>query len=143
MKPYPHIYTASAKGEASGLLPVSAASVPTIDTAPPAEFGGPGDRWSPETLLCAAVADCFILTFRAIARASKHEWLNLDCRVDGKLERIEGVSQFTHFDTHATLKIPAGSDIERAKTLLEKSERDCLIANSLHGTRALEIRIVN
>ena len=23
----------------------------------PAEFDGPGDRWSPETLLCAALAD--------------------------------------------------------------------------------------
>ena len=34
---------------------------PQIDTAPLARFDGRGGTWSPETLLCASVADCFIL----------------------------------------------------------------------------------
>ena len=39
------------------------------------------------TLLIAAVADCFILTFRAVARASRFEWISLGCTVDGVLDR--------------------------------------------------------
>jgi len=31
-------------------------------------------------VLCASIADCFVLTFRAIARASKPEWSELACR---------------------------------------------------------------
>jgi organic hydroperoxide reductase OsmC/OhrA len=43
---------------------------PAIETAPPPEFDGPGDMWSPETLLVAAIASCFILTFRGVSRAA-------------------------------------------------------------------------
>ena len=48
--------------------------LPDLETAPPPEFDGPGGLWSPENLLCAAVADCFILTFRAIASFSRLSW---------------------------------------------------------------------
>jgi organic hydroperoxide reductase OsmC/OhrA len=118
-----------------------AAGVPSIASAPPVEFGGPGDKWSPESLLCAAVADCYILTFRALARSAKLEWLKLDCRVQGKLERVDGRTQFTHFVTYADLKVRVGTDIELVNRLLEKSEHDCLIANSLCGARSLETQV--
>jgi hypothetical protein len=39
----------------------------TLQSAAPAEFDGPGNRWSPETLLVGAVPDCFILTLSAEA----------------------------------------------------------------------------
>ncbi|MGC2460394.1 MAG: OsmC family protein [Steroidobacteraceae bacterium] len=121
---------------------MSSAGLPDIPTAPPAEFDGPGDVWSPETLLCAAVADCFMLTFRAIARASKLEWSDLSCRVEGVLERVEGVSQFIRYTTYATLTIAPAADASRARTLLEKAEHACLVANSLKGERMLEAQIV-
>ena len=141
MHPYPHQYTVTASAGPVGSVEVSADRLPNIATAPPAEFDGPGDAWSPETLLCASVADCFILTFRAIARASKLEWSELSCRVEGVLERIEGVSQFTRYTTYATLRIPSGS-AERARRLLEKAEQGCLVANSLKAERHLEAEIV-
>ena len=42
--------------------------VRVIESAPPKEFDGPGDQWSPEQLLTAAVADCFVLNFRTMTR---------------------------------------------------------------------------
>lgn len=142
MHPYPHAYRASASGRPVGDIPVAAAGLPGIDTNAPAEFDGPGDRWSPETLLCASVADCFILTFRAIASASKLEWTELDCRVEGVLDRIDGGAQFSRFTTHVTLKMPPASDAAKARTLLQKAEDKCLVANSLRGTRALVADVV-
>lgn len=142
MQPYPHVYAASAEGGPEGGVPVTATGLPCIDTAPPVEFGGPGNAWSPEALLCASLADCFILTFRALARASKLSWVGLDCTVDGTLERAEGVTRFTRFATRARLKVAAGADVGLARSLLDRAEHKCLIANSLNAARTLEADVV-
>jgi organic hydroperoxide reductase OsmC/OhrA len=141
MHPYPHTYSVSATGTATGNVPLSAARLPTLSTAPPAEFDGPGDVWSPETLLVAAVADCFILTFRGVSRAAGFGWKQLECAVDGKLERVAGVTQFTQYTTRATLTLDAGADRAKAHALLERAEKVCLVANSLSGARLLEVTL--
>lgn len=110
---------------------MSAEGLATIRSASPAEFDGPGDRWSPETLLVGALADCFILTFHAVAKASNVAWTSLDCEVTGTLDRVDRVTQFVHFHVSATLRIPAGTNTELAQRAMEKAERGCLIGNSL------------
>lgn len=142
MKPYPHRYTASASAPSIGNVTVSAAVLPQIETAPPPEFDGPGGTWSPETLLCAAVADCFILTFRAVARAAHFDWIALDCQVEGVLERADNTTYFTRFTTAARLTVPGGTDTTRAQLLLGRAEHGCLVANSLRGERALLAEVV-
>jgi organic hydroperoxide reductase OsmC/OhrA len=143
MQAYPHVYTVTAQGGPAGLVPTSSERLPTLDTAPPPEFDGPGGVWSPETLLCAAVANCLVLTFRAVARASKFEWLDLGCRTEAILDRVDGKSQFTRFVSHATIRLPAGGDAAKAKLLLEKSEHGCLVANSLNGERVLHVEVTH
>ena len=141
MEPYPHTYQAKAHGSATGGVSVTSLGLPEINTAPPIEFDGPGDQWSPENLLVAAIADCFILTFRGVSRTSAFTWTALDCQVDGILERISGTTRFTQFTTTATLTVPAGADHVKAKELLERAEKVCLVANSLLGRRAIEVRV--
>src|SRR5512140_3076442 len=121
MHPYPHLYQVRAAARPEGDVPVDSDRLPTLQTAPPAEFDGPGDRWSPETLLCAAVADCFVLSFRAVARASKLDWTGLECKVEAKLDRVDGRTFFTALTVHASLNVPAGTDPARATKLLEKA----------------------
>lgn len=142
MHPYPHIYIASAAAENSGIVALTSPQLPNLETAPPPEFDGPGGLWSPETLLCASVADCFVLTFRAVARAVRFEWLHVECRVEGVLERIDRILQFTRYTTFAKLTAPAGTDVAKARELLERAEHGCLIANSLRGSRALDAQVV-
>ena len=124
-------------------MTITSPGLPSFQTAPPPEFDGPGGAWSPESLLCASLADCFVLTFRAIARAARLEWLHLECRVEGILERIEGTSQFTRYKTLARLQVRAGTDLAKAHSLLERAESGCLIANSLRGTRTLDAQVVS
>ena len=71
MRELQHHYSVQASAGVDTDVVLTAAGIPDLATASPAEFGGPGDRWSPETLLVGAVANCFVLTFRAVARASK------------------------------------------------------------------------
>ena len=141
MHELPHHYKVEASAGSDGEAALSAAGLDTIPSASPLEFGGPGDRWSPETLLVAAVAGCFILSFRAIARASKFSWLSLRCEVDGTLERVEGGMRFTRFVVHATLDVPQDTNEERAHRLLEKAEKSCLVTNSLSGETQLEAKV--
>lgn len=143
MKPYPHHYAASASARAIGSVMVSAPALPSIETAAPPEFDGPGGTWSPETLLCATVADCFILTFRGVARAAHFNWIALDCRVEGVLEHIGDKTQFTRFATVARLTVPLGADRAKARLLLARAEHACLIANSLRGERTLSTEVVS
>jgi peroxiredoxin-like protein len=137
MQAYPHRYRVTGSGRVTGDVELTAERLTPLRSASPAEFDGPGDRWSPETLLVGAVADCFILAFRAIARASKLPWISLDCEVSGTLDRVERVTQFTRFDMRARLVVPHEEDADRARHALEKAERNCLISSSLKGSFVL------
>jgi organic hydroperoxide reductase OsmC/OhrA len=131
MEGYPHHYLANATGGNEGNVVVSGKGLPGLDTQSPPQFGGPEGVWSPETMLSAAVANCFVLSFRAIARASKFEWTSLDCNVDGVLDRPERATYFTTFKVHAVLRVPTDVKLEMAQRLLEKAEQICLITASL------------
>lgn len=142
MQALPHLYRAHASATQESNLTTGVENLPSLEVAPPLNFGGPGDKWSPEDLLMAAVADCLILSFRAVARASQLEWLNLECEASGTLDRIERKTRFTHIATRAKLTIPASMDSEKALKLLHKAEATCLISNSLSCACELECEIV-
>lgn len=141
MQDLPHRYSAAARAAAEGDVAVDSPGLPSLVSAPPAQYGGPGDRWAPETLLVAAVADCFILTFRAIARASKLPWISVECEVEGTLDRIERVTQFTEFRVRAALRVPPETDEARAQRLLARAEQGCLITNSLKAKSHLSATV--
>ncbi len=141
MQNLPHCYEVTAAGTVDGDIDLTADRLSHLRSASPAEFDGPGDRWSPETLLVGAVGDCFILTFRAIARASKLPWTLLRCQVTGTLDRIDRVTQFTRFDIRAHLEVATGVDPSLARRLLEKAEGACLVSRSLKGTTHVAVDI--
>ena len=143
MQDLPHLYRVSTSGKPEGDLHVLADDVEAILAAPPPEFGGPGDRWSPETLLVASVSSCFILSFRAIARASRLQWTSLECHAEGKLERVDGGMRFTQFEVSATLHVPPDVNEEKAHRILEKAEKTCLVTNSMTAETRLiaEVRV--
>lgn len=141
MKPYPHQYTVAADVTPSGDATLTSEGLAALASDSPAEFDGPGGRWSPETLLVAAIADCYVLTFRIAAKNSQLPWETLRCEVEGKLDRPEKKTRFTHVTIRARLKTAPGADRERAQRLLEKAESACLISNSLNAEIKLETTI--
>jgi organic hydroperoxide reductase OsmC/OhrA len=142
MEPFPHHYPVQAAAKPTGSVTLTAPGLAPLSSNAPREFGGPGDEWSPESLLCAAVADCFVLTFRAIAQASKLPWESLEVGVEGTLDRVEGGMRFTAFSIRPQLRVPAGTEESRALRLLEKAEKGCLVTRSLAVTPTLEAQVV-
>jgi organic hydroperoxide reductase OsmC/OhrA len=62
MQPLPHRYEVQLSGGPSGYATVSTDGMPDLRSAPPLDYDGPGDAWSPEHLLLAAVETCFLFT---------------------------------------------------------------------------------
>ena len=142
MQDLPHHYVVAASAEGAQNVIVSADGLPDIESAGPPQFGGPGGAWSPEELLVAAVADCFVLSFRAIARTARLEWSTLRCEVDGELDKIGKFNQFTGFRVHATLTIPDEKDLKKADVILEKGEKYCLVTNSMKADSQLTTEVI-
>ena len=105
-----------------------------IEVATPPEFpkGIPG-IWSPEHLFTAAVSSCLMTTFLAIAENSKLEFLNFRCKSKGKLEKVEGKFLMTEILLEPEVTIENDKNIEKAIRILQKSERACLISNSINS----------
>lgn len=131
MKPLPHEYEVYLTGGPQGYATNSAAGLADVTTAPPLEYDGPGDAWSPEHLLLAAVNSCFLFTFRAVARASRVEFLDVDARTWGSVSKVDGVVRFTEIVVRTTVTAAAGCNVEGLRRAIDKTASHCLISSSL------------
>jgi|TARA_R110002096_G_scaffold379_7_gene2336 peroxiredoxin-like protein len=142
MSALPHQYKVTVAGKPDNKLLAQANHLPDLQVAAPVGFGGPGDQWSPEELLMAALANCLILSFRAITKASKFDWVSIECESNGTLDQVDHKIQFTQVTTKAKLFIASADDMEKAKKLLHKAEDVCFISNSLSCTSHFESDVV-
>ena len=142
MKPLPHLYEVTVSGGPIGYAKLVAGGVPALRSAPPKDFDGPGDAWSPEQLLLAAAETCFLFTFRAVAQASKFDYLSLDVSGSGTVDRKEGATRFTKIVLRLRLILPNGANLERAKRMIEKGKSACLVTASLSVPISLESEIL-
>ncbi|HVG72352.1 MAG TPA: OsmC family protein [Vicinamibacterales bacterium] len=131
MKPLPHDYEVTLTGASAGYATVSAAGLPDLTTAPPAEYEGPGDAWSPEHLLLAAVNACFLFTFRAVAKASHLEFVEVQADAAGRVDRTGGVTRFTDIVVRPTVTTPSGVDAAAVQRAIDKAASRCLVSSSL------------
>lgn len=142
MDSLPHHYSVIVNAEPEHSLKASAAHLPILEVAPPRQFDGPGDKWSPEELLLAAVANCFVLSFRTVASIAKLEWQTIQCTTEGVLDKVERAMQFTEIVTKVVLTVEHEDSRLKAEKLLGKAEQICIVSNSLTATKHLEIEIV-
>jgi peroxiredoxin-like protein len=124
-----------------GLVKAGEAIAETFSFSSPPEFGGEAGLWTPEHLLLAAVASCFVATFRGVARASKLEFHDIDVQIEGIIERQDGSLRFTKIILQPQVTILHEADGARTRLLLEKAERICLIARSLSSAVVLQPRV--
>lgn len=131
MKPLPHDYDVELTGGPQGYATISATGLPDLTVAPPREYDGPGDAWSPEHLLLASVSSCFLFTFRAVAKASKADFLDVDARAYGSVLKVDGVVRFREIVVRATVTASPGSNIELLRRAIDKTTSHCLVSSSL------------
>lgn len=140
MDSFPHRYAVTATG-GGDLVHLESEGLERIEAAAPASFDGPGDKWSPETLFTASIGTCFILTFKAVAAASKLDWRDVECAVETTLDRVDRTTKFTDGLLNIRLTIADEADRDQAQRVLEKSKQNCLVSNSLNFDVRLESSI--
>ena len=116
----------------------------SVEIATPPQFPkGLEDIWSPEHLFTAAVSSCLMTTFLAIAENSKLDFVNFECSSKGKLEQIDGKFLMTEVILEPVVMIKNEADREKAEKVLQKSEANCLISNSVKSkiTMISEIKL--
>lgn len=105
-----------------------------LSIATPPQFPqGVAGFWSPEHLFTASVGSCFLTTFLAIAENSKLPFTAFRCRATGLLEAVEGKLIMTEIALAAEVEITAEENREKAVRVLQKSEKACLISNSIRS----------
>ena len=116
-----------------------------IEVATPPQFPkGMEGIWSPEHLFVAAVNSCLMTTFLSIAENSKLEFASFDSKAIGKLEVVDGKYMMSEVTLMPVVTISDEQQKARAERVLQKSEANCLISNSVKSTIVFkpEIKIV-
>jgi uncharacterized OsmC-like protein len=142
MTPLPHVYMTRLDGGPHDYATIVSAGLPRLAVASPAEFGGPGDAWSPEHLLLASVQACYLFTLRAVARAMAVSFEALEVEAQGVVDRQAGVTRFTEITLRFKLTLPAEADLDRIALALEKTKKACLISSSLSTPVRADVSIV-
>jgi len=111
----------------------------STEVATPPEFPkGMEGIWSPEHLFVAAIESCLMTTFLAVAENSKLEFESFRSHASGKLDKVDGKFMMTEVLLRPTLVIKNRELQEKAKRVLEMSEKACLISNSVKSTIVFE-----
>lgn len=111
----------------------------SIEIATPPEFPkGIEGIWSPEHLFAAAVNSCLMTTFLAVAENSKLDFVSFNSTAIGKLDKVDGKYMMTEVELKPVLVIKNAEQQEKAKRVLEISEKGCLISNSIKSKIVFE-----
>lgn len=103
-----------------------------IEVATPPEFPkGIAGIWSPEHLFTASVSSCLMTTFLAIAENSKLDFVSFNCSSKGKLDQVDGKYMMTEVLLEPVVVVKEEKDVDKAFKVLQKSEINCLISNSV------------
>ena len=117
---------------------ITCAGKPDVQVATPPEFKGHDGIWSPEDLFVASANVCLMTTFLAVAERAGLAFSAYESTAEGRLELVEGKFQFTAITIRPSINLKSGEDAGKAKELIEKAERNCLISNSMKAAVTLE-----
>lgn len=114
------------------LVRVDARDKESIEVATPPEFrGGLAGYWSPEELLVAATASCFVVTLAAVAERREVPLIDADVAATGHMSRrADGRFGFTVIEIEAELETVPGSE-QAAEAAARAAEQRCLIRQAL------------
>lgn len=121
----------------SGVVASDVVPRPICFSAPP-EFQGESGVWTPEHFFVASIVSCYVSTFSGMSHSSRFDFVSLEVKAEGTMEKDSGGWKFTDVKLHPSLKIAREEDRERGNRLLEKAERSCLIARSISARIDLE-----
>lgn len=145
MVQYPIQFQVSAKSEEGVDKPWRTGTEHTdryTDAAIPPEFRGPGGGFSPEDLYALSLVNCYVATFKVMAKNGHLEYAGID--VSGVLtvdRNEEGTPWMSKMEYRVELRLPPGGDLTQADQLLRRTAKNCLIHNSVRTQHAFDFQV--
>lgn len=134
-----HLYRTGVRWISQRRGTLSSPGLPELSVATPPEFpGGHPGTWSPEHLFVAAAEVCLMTTFLAIAANSKLQYLEYSSESEGTLEKTDQGYLITEIMIRPRIVVSDPSSVDRAREIVGKAERHCLISNSMKTRVRLE-----
>ena len=135
-----HIYEINLQWNAERKGTLSSPVLPIqIEVATPPDFPkGMKDIWTPEHLFIASVNSCYMATFLVVAENSQFEFISFDCNSVGIVETINETLAVTQITLKPKVVIKSAEHEEQLMKILEKSNKECLISNSVTTKISLE-----
>ncbi|MGF0237518.1 OsmC family protein [Rhodococcus sp. IEGM1300] len=118
-------YSRSHVIQVNGKKPIEGSSDPS--------FLGDSTRWNPEQLLIASLSACFKLWYLGLCAETAIVVVAYEDNAQGTmLEESNGSGQFTSVVLRPKISLASGSDIEKAKALIQTAHEKCFIARSVN-----------
>ncbi|MBI5577367.1 MAG: OsmC family protein [Deltaproteobacteria bacterium] len=117
---------------------LTSAGKASIEAGTPPEFKGHEGIWSPEDLFVASVNVCIMSTFLAFAGRAGLAFDKYESDAEGLLEFVDNRFVFTKMVVRPRIALRSAEDRAKAEEILHKSERNCLISNSIRTEVTLE-----
>ncbi len=115
----------------------------TLEVATPPEFPkGMENIWSPEHYFVAAVNSCLMTTFLAIAENFKLPFVDFKSDATGTLSVVDGKYMMSKIVLRPTIVVENEEHRALAQKVIEKSEKACLITNSIKSDVLMEVHVV-
>jgi organic hydroperoxide reductase OsmC/OhrA len=125
-------FPVSVRWRGGRLVRADAREKESLEVATPPEFrGGLPGYWSPEDLLVASVATCFVVTLAAVAERREVPLIDATVSATGHMSRRDdGRFGFTVVEVDAELEtVPGGEEAVRGAA--KAAETRCLISQAL------------
>ena len=103
-----------------------------IDASADRTFHGDADRWNPEELLLAALAECHMLSFLHVAVQHGVVVTAYSDAATGTMEQQGDGGRFTSVTLHPLVTVAEPIDDALAATLHHEASEKCFIANSVN-----------
>ncbi|RCV50625.1 OsmC family protein [Marinitenerispora sediminis] len=112
---------------------VEADGKPPLPGSAAVAFRGDADRWNPEELLMAALSQCHMLSYLAVAVAAKVNVVDYTDTATGTMvTHADGSGEFTEVTLHPVVTVADPESADTARRLHRRASELCFIARSVN-----------
>ncbi|WP_193374752.1 OsmC family protein [Nocardiopsis baichengensis] len=112
---------------------VEAEGRPLLKGSADKAFRGDPERWNPEDMLVAALSECHMLSYFALAVGAGVNVVAYEDRATGTMvTHADSSGEFTEVVLHPVVTVADAAMVERARELHDKAHRACFIARSVN-----------
>src|SRR5690606_4632984 len=106
---------------------------PTLQGSADPRFRGRADRWNPEELLVAALAECHMLTYLTLCATHGVTVTSYEDMATGRMETpLGGSGRFVEVVLNPKVAVTAESSMDHAVELHLAANKSCFIADSVN-----------